>query len=93
MRTIFKYPLRVTDVQKLELPKGATILSVQEQSGTLCLWAEVETPSKTSARTFEVIGTGNPISMADNRVYIGTVQMDGLVWHVYERITNNIDKK
>jgi hypothetical protein len=93
MRTIFKYPVGVIDVQKIELPKGARILCVQEQNGTLCLWAEVETPSKTTTRTIEVIGTGNPISMVDNRIYIGTAQIDGLVWHVYERTTNNIERK
>lgn len=93
MRTIFKYPLRIVDVQKVELPAGAKILTAQDQNGTLTLWVEVETPRKTATRTIEVIGTGNPISVMDNRLYIGTVQMDGLVWHVYERTTNNIDNK
>lgn len=41
-KTIYKYPLDVTDVQEIKLPVGAEILTVQAQNGTLCLWALVD---------------------------------------------------
>lgn len=92
MRTIHKYPLELTDAQEVLMPKHALILSVQKQMDRLCLWAEVDTRYEHRPRTIEIIGTGNQISMVDNRVFIGTVQWDQFVWHIYERTTNNASK-
>ena len=83
---IFKYIIQITDLQSVALPPCAQILSVQAQAGALCLWALV-TPSKnTVERLLEIFGTGNPIPDADaEREFIGTVQLDGFVWHIFER--------
>jgi len=37
-RVIYKYPLKVTDVQDIEIPHGSILLSVQTQNETPCLW-------------------------------------------------------
>jgi hypothetical protein len=88
--TIYKYPLKITGTQQIELPINAVLLTVQMQGETLCLWAKVEERNTVDDRTIEIFGTGHPI---DNyaRSYIGTVQeecgADGvLVWHVFERL-------
>jgi hypothetical protein len=85
---IWKYPLEMTDTQRVQMPKGAQILTAQMQGQTLCLWALVDCGSVLSKddREIEIIGTGNPISDASRR-YIATVQMcgGGLVWHIFER--------
>lgn len=83
---IYKYPLAVTDVNRLELPKGAIILCVQLQKGIPCLWAQVDAnENDKEVRLIETIGTGNPMKKAP-RSYIGTYQLhDGnLVFHVFE---------
>lgn len=86
MTTIHKFPLKITDLQSVTMPKGALILDAQFQNGTLCLWAEVD-PNETfrPARRFEIIGTGNPIPDG-SRIHIATVQEAGFVWHVFERL-------
>lgn len=80
MRTIHKFSLRIEDRQGVMLPAGAKLLTVQEQNGVLCLWAEVETLAPLEAVEFAVYGTGLP---CDGGQYIGTAQVRGLVWHVY----------
>lgn len=42
MKTIWKFPLEVTDEQVLMVPKGAKLLTVQKQDGKPCLWCEVD---------------------------------------------------
>lgn len=89
-KTIWKYELKITDTQLLEIPKDAEILSVQFQLGILCLWVLVNPKNDLEERTIEVFGTGHNVQcdMGIERKYIGTVQdpaMD-LVWHVFERI-------
>lgn len=87
MTKIHKYELEITDHQTLSMPLGATILSVDQQAGTLYLWAEVDPTNPKSDRHFDVIGTGNPISTkAACRRFVGTVVIGAFVWHVFERI-------
>jgi hypothetical protein len=80
---IFKYPLTLTDKQTILLPIGAELLTIQNQNGSLCLWASVDEKAFLEARTFAIYGTGNPLPESIGR-YISTVQMDGFVWHIFE---------
>lgn len=84
MIRIYKYPLEVVDMLKITMPKNAVILSVQSQMGLLQLWAEVDPIETLTEYTFLIVGTGHVIPVSDgNRKYIGTVQHNGFVWHVY----------
>ncbi len=84
MRTIFKYSIKLTDEQRIEMNTGAKILCVQLQGGQPCIWAEVEDPITLESVPIFIIGTGNPMPIEATR-YIGTVQQfnGGLIWHVY----------
>lgn len=98
MKTIYKYPLKVTDFQEIELPEGAEILSVQTQilgSGKrlfvsdrqeLCLWAMVDPDNPLVPRRIRIFGTGNPMEYEHELKFIGTCQMHNgaLIWHVFE---------
>jgi hypothetical protein len=79
METIYKYPLKLTGEQTIEMPRGAEILSVQDQGGTICVWALVDTKSETKQYTFRIYG------MFERMIYahVGSVQQDGFVWHVF----------
>jgi hypothetical protein len=88
MKTIHKYPIPVTDYVEIEMPGNAIIRHVGEQSGHICIWAEVNLDTTHEPMYgwkdvgISVYGTGHNIENHDE--YIGTVQMsDGLVWHVY----------
>jgi len=89
MKTIWKYKLS-PDLTDLEIPGGATVLSVDEQFGHVCLWVEVDPSNQLVTRSFQTFGTGHPIHdfAGITRKFIGSVKlMDGaLIFHVYERI-------
>ncbi len=78
--TVHKYPLELTDLQQVEMPAMATILTVQVQNGQPVLWALVTPANLPNRRTIRLVGTGHPIDMAGR--YIATIQ---LVLHAFER--------
>lgn len=85
---IYEYPLDITDLQVVQMPAGAKILSVASQNGTLCLWAMVVPHARLTDRRIEIIGTGYPIPEGTGiyRNFIGTVPIIPFVWHVFERV-------
>lgn len=84
MITIHKFPLEQRNINEVEMPEGAEILSVQIQNGTLCLWAKVNTDYPEEKRAIRIIGTGNYINPCEPLVFITTYQFEGLVFHVFE---------
>jgi hypothetical protein len=85
MKTIYKYELKITDIQSIEMPIGAEILSAGLQKQTPCIWALVEDENKLQNRIIEVLGTGNPIIQEGSRKFIGTfILANGFVGHVFE---------
>lgn len=93
MKTIHKF--RVTGLlgagdDPIRMPRGAKILTVHEQHGSVCVWAEVYTEAPMVRRVLGTVGTGwvsnlgRGIALAGG-TYVGTAFMpDGLVWHVYD---------
>lgn len=85
MRAIHKYSLALTDVQALGLPGDANPLTVQFQRGELCLWAVVDPAAPRVPWEVRVLGTGQLFPEAPLGQYVGTVQQENYVWHVYAR--------
>lgn len=87
MKRIFKYPIRVTDEQRVMMPSGAKILSTgYDPLGQLCLWALVDAGRTSTARKVIIHGTGHPADdVAKGYDFVGTVigQKLELVWHVF----------
>ena len=84
---IWKYQIDTTDTQKILMPDGAEILTVQIQGGVPCLWAYLNPNNTNTNRKIEVFGTGKPIPEG-KRKYIGTYQLIAyfLVFHVFENL-------
>lgn len=80
---IWKFQLGFGE-QVIKMPKGANILTMQNQQGTPQLWAAVNPNADLEERHFVTIGTGGVIN--EGLVYIGTYQESVFVWHVFERI-------
>lgn len=83
---IYKYQLEIKDEQGVKMPSEAQILSVGNQHGRLCLWANVYPNNEIVTRSIVICGTGHK-SPVGNYKFVGTViQLDGaLVWHVFQR--------
>lgn len=91
MRTVWKFPINVTDTFSFPLPAGHRVVHVGLQGGRPHMWVEVDTDQPDVERSFYVVGTGNPIpeDSGDFKVkYRGTFQLlgGGLVFHLYEEV-------
>lgn len=84
MNTIWEFTIENTGHQTLQMPSGAHILSAQFQADEICLWALVNTENDHAPRDITIIGTGHPIDPDFSGRFIGTVQQDNFVWHVFE---------
>ena len=86
MKEVWKYKLRSADRQTVTMPAAAEILQVDDQFSELVMWALVDRDAQnTVSREIEMFTTGHPMDEAI-RIYIGTVLIGSLVWHVFERI-------
>lgn len=85
---IWKFTLKGLKKETVKMPKGAVVLSVQVQMEKICVWAEVSEMAIKEDRIFETFGTGDdiPCGMGVQRKYVGTIQDNGYVGHVYERM-------
>ncbi len=88
---IWKFSLPIVGLQRVTMPKDASILSVQQQgAGDLQMWAIVDPDAEREQRIIEIVGTGNPMADVTKeglaRLHLATVQTNGgsLVWHVFE---------
>lgn len=84
MNRIWKYPLVINDSQKLNLPRGSRVLSVQLQHGQPTLWALVSDGFYKDELTISTRGTGHAIEEDLGR-FVSTYQISGgsLVFHVF----------
>lgn len=91
MRTIWKFPIPVTDgIFEVLMPKDAQLLHVgmTELMDEVWLWALVDTDTKKERHRFIIYGTGHAITSLDGEdlSYVGTAYDSGkpLVWHLFE---------
>lgn len=76
MRTVYKYPLKIEDVQEIKLPKYFQFLDIQVQNGIPCLYAMVDTKEEFITMQILLFGTGHEIPCyIVNYSYIGTFQL------------------
>ncbi|HDY86983.1 MAG TPA: hypothetical protein ENH82_02575 [bacterium] len=87
-KTIWKYAVLIQDTQKIEMPKGAKLLTVQVQRGIAFIWAMVNPMNTEVERIIKMVGTGHDLSEQIMGDYIGTFQINnewgGLVFHVFD---------
>jgi hypothetical protein len=85
MTTIWKYELKITDYQEIEMPfREPQILSAGlDPKGVPCLWAMVlpgEGKWKVSVR---IVGTGNPVDEVVGWKFVNSFVDGPFVWHVF----------
>lgn len=83
MRTIHKYELQITDVQRVGLPVGWQTALVDVQGSKACLWAIIDTDAPIEDEVIDITGTGRPAPMGGE--HIGSFQQPPFVWHVWRR--------
>lgn len=84
MKTVYKYEMQY-GLTVVHLPKAAIPVFFGLQGGTPMLWVETQKGDEDKhPRIFYLFGTGYDID--DDLSYIGTIQQQGYVWHLYEQV-------
>jgi hypothetical protein len=83
--TIWKAILKATDVQDIDVPDNAEMLTARDQHEQLCVWFKCDPSQPTTKRRIAIVGTGHPAP--EGARYVGTGFLHGgqLVFHVFER--------
>lgn len=85
MATIYKYPIKITDKQKLRLPKNSKIVRVgTDPKNQPCIWAIVNTDEELEEVIIYVVGTGNPFPQGAEK-HIGSFKERSFIWHVFTK--------
>lgn len=86
--TVWKFQLQAApDVQRIQMPAGARLLSAGEQDNTLCIWALVDPEQPMVERHIRIAGTGHPLGAVNpGTAYVGRAEFaDGaLQVHVFD---------
>lgn len=86
MKTIWKFRLGAMGYERISMPAGAQLLTVQMQGSEPQLWAVVDTSTPAvEQRTIAIFGTGHPLPVGLGQ-YLGTIQLHGgsLIFHAFE---------
>lgn len=81
IKVIWKYAVAPYFV--LDLPEDAEVLTVQLQNGQPVMWVKLDPQAPCISRPFVSIATGSSFN-DEGAYYIGTFQVEGLVFHVFE---------
>ena len=84
-QVIYKFSLQIMGgVQSIFMKEGSEILSLQEQHGVPTIWVKFPVDDDSSVeRKFMMHGTGHESEDMEG-TFIGTVQINGFVWHYFE---------
>lgn len=82
MRTIWKFGPFWRGSNSVYIDDKAKILHVGLQEDSIYAWAEVDTTKAGTYTQFYLAATGGDLP-DDSYSYIGTVQNNGIVYHVY----------
>lgn len=83
-KAIWKFPIIITENQKIKIPRIYKILSIQLQDHQPCIWAEVFPGNIQDEVSIKILGTGWEFGSEMERWdYIGTIQVRKFVWHIY----------
>ncbi len=94
-KTIYKYPIKAQNAQKVTMPIGAEILSVQVQNNEPFLYALVNPDNQSEERFVRTYPTGGnvPVEMGLELKYIGTFILNDpshttgtFVGHLFEQL-------
>lgn len=82
MSIIYKVTI---DGGPVQVQRGAKMLHIGEQRGKVTAWFLCDQTAPQVVRKLMIVGTGHEAgSVLDGAKYVGTVQIDAFVWHVFD---------
>lgn len=88
MKTIWKFGPLKPGINVAAMPRGAEVLTMQNQNDNFVIWARVDSEAPSVDRRFMLIGTGSDMSGAGSWDHVATAQvesglMGSLVFHLF----------
>ena len=84
--TVWKAILKPADVQEIDVPEHAEILTARDQHEQLCVWFKCNPNNPVTKRTIAIVGTGHPAPGGGRYVGTGFLHGGQLVFHVFEHV-------
>jgi hypothetical protein len=88
--TIWKTVLKPVDVQDIDVPENADLLTAREQHDELCVWFKCNPKNKPTKRRIAIVGTGHAAPAGARYVGTGFLHGGQLVLHVFERVSADL---
>jgi hypothetical protein len=85
VKTVWKFPLKVSDFLEVEMPSGAEVVHLGTARARPCVWALVDDQNPKVLRRFRLTATGEP--MADFHPdwrFVGTLQLGANDCHLWD---------
>lgn len=83
MKTIYKYPIKITNEQDIAMHAHANVLHVGlDPQGIPSVWAMVDTAKPLRPVSLLVVGTGHPVPV-EPLCHVGSFTQNLSVWHVF----------
>ncbi len=79
---VHKQILNITQIQQIHIPECSELLTVQLQDDRPCVWYKCDPSKRMKSEIIYMCGTGR-VMHEDATNYLGTVQMNCLVWHFF----------
>lgn len=97
MKTIWKYPLQLRDVQTIKVPSLSNfeddhgliwgqVLHIGQQDGIPTLWMMVDSERDPREIEIRIIGTGHECPNSLDYDYLGTTICEPFVWHIFSKL-------
>lgn len=83
--TIWKAALKAVDLQDIDVPENAELLTARDQYEQLCVWFKCDPSKPMNKRRIAIVGTGHPAPEGGRYVGTGFLMGGQLVFHVFER--------
>lgn len=85
MKTVYKYPLRLADVQAIRgRGLGKVLMGGFDSNRQLSVWVEADTDVPDVEIMLAIVGTGHPRPAADEGIYVNSIIDGAFVWHLYQ---------
>jgi hypothetical protein len=91
--TIWKAVLKPADVQDIEVPENAELLTARDQHEQLCVWFKCDPANPPTKRRIAIVGTGHPAPGGARYVGTGFLHGGQLVFHIFEQVAGGVGRE
>jgi len=85
MKTVVRYPLKVSDCLEVEMPQGAQIVHLGVTRARPCLFALVDEQNPRVLRRFRLTATGEPIpDLVPDWKFVGSLLLGANDCHLWD---------